>query len=163
SRVCYLGGAPEITNGWVALNSDGRCLPWGGQVAPGLNRPDQGYLHPISRELNPGFKGVIYVDGDDEGSGTVRCRVTIAATCDIVIADDLVYSLDPAVGNCWDIVGLFAGGSVVVSRTPINSAWQRGNGNAWFSYDDSESERVHAFVLTLNTFTVEGYDQPPTN
>src|SRR5690606_5477233 len=86
---------------------------------------------------------------------------------DIVIADDIVYSVDPATGNCWDILGLFAGGSVVVSYTPINSAWQRGgsgSGNGtWRSYDETEFERIHAFILTLNPFTVEAYDQGPTN
>jgi len=168
SRVCYLGGDPRITNGWVASNSDGQWLQWGGTVSPLLSaRPDRDYLFPLSRALNPGYKGVIYVDGDVAVSGTVRSRVTIATTGDIVIADDIVYSVDPATGNCWDILGLFAGGSVVVSYTPINSAWQRGgsgSGNGtWRSYDETEFERIHAFILTLNTFTVEAYDQGPTN
>jgi hypothetical protein len=163
-KVCYLGGAPEITNGWVASNSDGAWLAYGGTVSPLLStRTDRNYLFPLSRSLNDGFRGVIYVEGDVAVSGTVRSRVTLATTGNIVIADDIEYSLDPSVGNCQDILGLFAGGSVVVAETPINSAWQRGSGSSWHSYDDSESERIHAFVLTLNTFTVEDFDEGPTN
>ena len=163
-RICYLGGAPEITDGWQASDAFGSWDTWGGTVSPLLSlRDDRNHLFPLSRSLNPGYKGVIYVDGDVAVSGTVRSRVTVATTGNIVIADDLVYSIDPAVGNCHDILGLFAGGSVVVAETPINSAWQRGSGSAWFSYDDSTEERVHAFVLTLNSFIAEDHDQGPTN
>src|SRR5690606_26924534 len=49
NRVCYLGGAPEITNGWTAANSDGQWLPWTGTVSPLLTaRPDRDYLFPLS-------------------------------------------------------------------------------------------------------------------
>ena len=48
-------------------------------------RADRDYLFPITREMNPNFKGVIHVNGDVAISGTVR-RVTIAASGDIIIA-----------------------------------------------------------------------------
>jgi hypothetical protein len=165
NRVCYLGGAPEITNGWVSSNADGQWLVWPGTVAGALSgRPDRTHLFPLSRELNNGFKGVIYVNGDVAVSGTLRSRVTIAASGNIVIADDLIYSVNPATGNCRDILGLFAGDNVVVPRTPLTTPWQRGNGNnTWYTYDDTPSERIEGFILTLNTFTVEAFGDGPTN
>jgi len=165
SRACYLGGAPELTNGWVASNSRGSWARRPGAVPAALRtRPDSAWLFPINRPLNPDFKGVIYVDGDVAISGVVRGRVTIAATGNIVIVDDVTYATDPSVGNCDDILGLFAGGSVVVASTPLTSAWRRrSNNNAWISYDNTTSEFVHAFVLTLNVFTVEDYNSGPTS
>ena len=111
--------------GWVRDNSDGTWLDWGGTVAPVLSSfSDDEQLFPITRALNPSFKGVIYVDGDVAVSGVVRGRVTVAATGNIVIADDVTYATDPAVGNCEDILGLFAGGDVVIPNTPLNSPWR---------------------------------------
>ena len=165
-RVCYLGGAPEITNGWVSSNSDGSWDSWGGTVSSLLSsgaHPDRNHLFPITRALNPSFKGVVFVDGDVAVSGVVRGRVTVAATGDIVIADDITYATPPSVGNCEDILGLFAGGDVVISRTPINSPWRINNSGSWRTYDDSADEHIDAFILTLNSFFVEGFDQPPTD
>jgi hypothetical protein len=160
TRRCYLGGAPELTNGFVASDGRGSWLQWTGSVSPLLAaRADRAYLFPLSRALNPGFKGVIYVNGDVAVSGSVRARVTVAATGNIVIADDVTYTIDPSVGSCADILGLFAGGDIVVANTPINAPWRRNtNSNAYFSYDDSNSEFIHAFVLTLGLFTVQNYD-----
>ncbi len=160
---CFLGGDPVLFNGFTPTDSRGRWLKWSGPVSPLLNgRPDREYLFPITRALNPSFKGVIFVDGDVAISGTVRGRVTVAATGNIVIADDIVYATDPSVGNCADILGLYAGNNVVVANTPINAPWQRGNGSAYFSYDDTPDEFIHAFVLALNQFMVEGYDSGST-
>lgn len=160
---CFLGGDPVLTNGFEPSTSRGRWLKWSGPVSPLLSgRLDAEYLFPITRALNPSFKGVIFVDGDVAVSGTLRGRVTVAATGNIVIADDLVYATDPSVGDCADILGLYAGNDVVVANTPINAPWQRGNGNAYFSYDDTTDEIIHAFVLALNQFTVEGYDAGST-
>jgi hypothetical protein len=156
---CYLGGAPELTNGFVANDGRGLWLSWTGSVSPLLAaRPDRNYLFPLSRELNPGFKGVIYVNGDVAVSGLLRGRVTVASTGNIVIADDVTYTIDPSVGSCADILGLFAGGDIVVANTPINAPWRRNSqSNAYFSYDDSNSEFIHAFILTLGVFTVDDY------
>ena len=164
TRRCYLGGAPELSNGFVAVDARGSWRLWNGPVSPLLNaRPDRNYLFPISRQLNPSFKGVIYVAGDVAVSGTLRGRVTVAATGDIVIADDVTYTVDPSVGSCADILGLFAAGNITVAYTPINAPWQRNaNSNAYFSYDDSNSEIIHAFLLTLNSFSVQDFDDGST-
>ncbi|HSH46770.1 MAG TPA: hypothetical protein VK966_13070, partial [Longimicrobiales bacterium] len=71
----------------------------------------------------------------------------------------VTYSHDPAMETCRDILGLFAGDDVVVANTPVLAPWQRGVGSAWFSYGAPPlDERIHAFILTLNTFTVDDYD-----
>lgn len=162
---CFLGGAEELFS-WQFRPNDGlgawqlRTWPVGSLIL----RDDADYLFPITRELNPDFKGVIFVDGDVAVSGNVRGRVTVAATGNIIIADDIKYTIDPALGTCDDLLGLVAGGSIIVAYTPINSPWRRGSGASYFAYDDTpKGVYIHAFILTLNTFTVEDYDRGPTS
>lgn len=165
-RACFFGGS-EPLNGNRFLERDtlnlGRWLPWPGPVSPFLTREDRQYLFPISRELNPDFKGVIYVDGDVAVAGNVRGRVTVAATGNIIIADDIEYTIDPAQGTCEDLLGLVAGGDVIVAYTPLNSPWRRGTGSNYVRYDRDSPEGVHidAFILTLNTFTVDRFNTGP--
>lgn len=157
-RRCFLGGDSAIFNDFRPNDGTGSWLQRPGTPPAVLgSRDDRQYLFPITRELNPSFKGVVYVDGDVAVSGTVRGRVTVAATGDIVIADDLRYSIDPSVGSCEDIVGLFAGGDVVLAYTPLMAPWRR-DGGSYLSFGETSDEFVHGFVLTLNEFFVEGYD-----
>ena len=171
-RRCYPGGS-DILNA-DALNPNGRFLAndgmgqwiaWGGAVAPAVAaaRPaDAAYLHPINRAFNPSFKGVIFVDGNVAISGNLRGRVTIAATGDIVIADDMTYVTDPGAGTCNDLMGIFAGGYVRVADNPINSPWRiyrpGVSNNPYRTFDDSTGEFIHGVVLTLNQFTVVNYN-----
>lgn len=160
-RACYLGGASELTGGFVAGSGGGQWLQWTGTVDARLRTlrgTEADYMFPVTRALNPAFKGVIYVDGNVAVSGVLRGRVTVAATGDIVIADDVTYATNPAAGTCDDILGLFAGGDVVVANTPMNAPWQPSRGNNYVSYDDTTDEFIHAFVLTLNVFTVQDFD-----
>ena len=161
---CFLGGAPELTSTGTFSATDS----YGGWVYRGSAslhaslsaRPDRDYLFAITRELNPNFKGVIHVTGDVAISGTVRGRVTIAATGDIIIADDLRYAIDPGAGTCEDIVGMFAGGDVVMANTPF-TAPANVNGTRR-TFDDTSDEFVHGFVLTLNEFRAEDHDTGST-
>ena len=108
SRRCYLGGDDSL---WGAFNAGpdargGRWLTWPGPVSPLLSgRADRDYLFPLSRELNPNFKGVIYVSGKVGVSGVLRSKVTVAATDDIVFLDDIRYASDPGLGTCNDMLG----------------------------------------------------------
>jgi len=163
TTACYLGGAEELNDGQFRANDAlGSWRMWTGPVSPQLNRPDASYLFPITRELNPDFKGVIFVDGNVAVSGNLRGRVTVAATGNIVIAHDIRYTVDPSQGTCDDLLGLVAGGNVVVAYTPMNSPWRRGSGQAYFWYDPTpEGVYIDGFILTLNTFTVQDYDRGP--
>lgn len=163
SRQCFLGGAPEISS---SFPNDGRgsWQPYPGPVSSTLTaRFGQlaNYLFPLDRSYNPNFKGVVHVTGKVAVSGTVRGRVTLASSDDIIIVDDLVYATDPSAPGrevtCEDIVGLFSGQDILMADNAINSPKRPGTGSNHFTYDDTKDEFVHATVLALGRFTVENY------
>jgi len=157
-RRCYLGGSDSIFGGFRADDGTGRWLTWPGPVSPLLaGRADASYLFPISRQLNPSFKGVIFVDGKVALSGTVRGRVTVAATSDIIIADDVRYATDPGMGTCADILGMFSAHDVVVSDNTLNAPVRPAWGQNYFTYDDTKDEFIHGVILALDVFTVDNY------
>jgi hypothetical protein len=164
SRRCYLGGSDSLTNGFVASTSRGGWVKWPGTVSALLaGRADKDYLWPINRPLNPNFKGVIYVEGDVAISGVLRGRVTLAATGNIILADDLTYVTNPATGTCRDILGLFANQRVIVSDNTLNQPTRPASGESYLTYDDTRDEFLHGVIMTLDVFTVKDYDQGPTN
>lgn len=166
---CYLGGDNTLTNGFAATTPGGRggWVPWGGAVDPRLTAvkgAEAAYLHPITRSLNPNFKGVIYVAGKVAISGTVRARVTLAASGDIIIADNLRQATDPSVGTCNDIVGIVGGGDIMVADNLINAPVNV-QGSSWKTMRPvgNQDEYIHAVLLTLNVFRVQNHDTGPTN
>lgn len=166
ARACYLGGDPRIWNGWNAGPDvmSGRWLPWAGTIDPRLvtlGRADRGYLFPLSRALNPRFKGVIFVDGKVAVSGTLRSNITLAATSDIVIADDVRYSVDPGAGTCRDMMGLFAGNDVVVADNTLNAPTYVSG--SYRTYDDTSDEFIQGVILALSNFEVQNYSSGSTN
>jgi len=162
-RRCYLGGADQLFGGFDSAGGPGDWLPWTGPVDPLVaGRPDAQYLIPINRAMNPSFKGVVFVDGKVAVSGTLRGRVTVAATESIIIADDVTYASDPASGACADILGMFSGRDIVVSNNAINAPVRGWPSWDYLSYDETPAEFVQGVVLALNTFTVEDYDSGAT-
>lgn len=158
SRRCYLGGSDSLWTGFVASDGTGDWLAYGGpSFTLPVSRPDAAYLIPINRTYNPTFKGVIFVEGNVAVSGTVRGNVTLAATGNIVIADDVTYATDPGAGTCNDLLGLFAQFDVVLSDNTLNAP-KRGEGTStYYTYDDTKDEFVHAIVLALGSMTVDNY------
>ena len=159
---CFLGGDSTLFGAFRENDGKGRWLRWNGPIDPRVaNRyPEiKDFLFPITRALNPDFKGVIFVDGDVAISGTVRGRVTLAATGNIIIADDIEYVTNPSQGTCEDILGLFSRNDIVISNTPLNAPWKAKSTASYTTYDDSKDEWIHAFVLALNQFWVEDYDK----
>jgi hypothetical protein len=159
---CYLGGDPVLTGGFQPTTSSpfpsGSWVPWTGAIAPSVaGRPDAGYLFPLERAYNPSFKGVIYVEGNVLISGTLRGRVTLAATNQIIIGDDIQYANSPALGTCKDILGLFSGVDVVVADNLVNAPQRPWSGANYRSYDDTRDEFIDGIVLALDNFTVEDY------
>lgn len=166
-RRCYLGGSDSLSGGFDANDGRGQWLQWPGAVNPLVaGRPDAQYLFPITRQLNPGFKGVIFVSGKVAISGVLRGQVTLAATAEIIIADDVTYATDPGAGTCNDILGMFSGGDVVIADNTINApvygARPQDGGLGYATYDDSKDEFIHGIVLALDIFTVERYWTGPT-
>ena len=158
SKRCYLGGADSIFGGFTPSDGTGSWVQWSGTPDASISgRADAQYLFPLARALNPDFKGVIFVDGKVAISGVLRGRITVAATDEIILADDLVYASDPGLGTCDDILGLFSADDVVVADNTLNAPVQPGPGNNWFTYDDTKDEFIHGIVLALGNFTVEDY------
>ncbi|NNE35028.1 MAG: hypothetical protein HKN13_07330, partial [Rhodothermales bacterium] len=165
-RRCYLGGADSIYGGFVANPphdpSGGGWVPWAGAVDPAVaaaraTEGDAAYLWPINRRFNPNFKGVIFVDGKVGVSGVVRGKITIAATDDIVLLDDLTYATDPGLGTCEDIVGLFAGDDVRIAENPLNAPWRPSTSYGYYTFDDTKDEFFHNVILALDIFTTQDY------
>ncbi len=162
-RRCFLGGSDSLWGGFLPTDSLGQWLPWPGAVSPLLaGRPDAGYLFPLSRELNPSFKGVIYTAGKVAISGTVRGRVTLAASGTIVIADDVQYATGSGAGSCRDILGLFSGQDVIVADNTLNSPIQPVPSGTYATFDATKDEFVSAVILALNIFSVENYSSGHT-
>jgi len=158
-RRCFLGGADSIWGGFVADDGYGEWVQRPGTPDTLLSgRADAQYLYPLSRSMNPDFKGVIHVDGNVVISGVLRGRVTLASSDEIIIGDDITYVSDPGLGTCADILGMFSGTDVVVADNTLNAPQDPGPGNNMFTYDDTKDEFIHGVVLALDQFTVEDYD-----
>jgi hypothetical protein len=161
SPRCYLGGADELSpsGNFQASDANGSYIPWPGAIPPPVaGRTDAQYLFPLSRAYNPSFKGVIYVEGNVLISGVLRGRVTLAATNQIIIGDDITYASSPALGTCADILGLFSGVDVVVADNTLNTPQRPSSSYSYRTYDDTRDEFIDAIVLALDNFTVEDYD-----
>lgn len=165
NRRCYLGGADELWGQFMANDPEGgEWLEWSGTPSPLLaGRPDAQYLFPLSRSMNPNFKGVVYVEGSVMVSGTLRGRVTLAASEDIIIGDDIQYVTDPSIGTCVDIFGMFAGDDVIVADNALNSPVRLNSGWPYFTYDDTKDEYIQGIVLALSNFTVENFSSGSTS
>lgn len=166
SRRCYLGGDDRLWGGFLADDGKGQWLQWNGSVDSRLRalRPvEADYLYPITRPLNPDFKGVIYVEGKVLVSGKIRGRVTVAATGNIIFGDDITYVTDPGGGTCEDIAGYFSGQRVVMSNNLLNSPAQVPGYSAYYTYDESQAEFFHGVVLALDIFTAEEYTSGSTS
>jgi Tfp pilus assembly protein PilX len=159
-RRCYLGGSDSLWGTFDPVDASGQWRAWPGAVSPLVAlRLDAGFLFPITRSLNPNFKGVIFVEGKVAISGVLRGRVTVAATDEIIIADDMTYATDPVAGTCNDMMGLFSGADVIISDNTINAPVSVGG--TYRTYDDTPHEFVHGVVLALNVFQVDNFDVDP--
>jgi len=122
------------------------------------------YLWPLARAFNPNTKGVIYVNGKVVLSGVVRGRVTVAASGNVIIADDVKYAISPGAVQCQtsDMLGITTPGYVYMADNVLNTPQNWGSGGAYKTYAATSDEFVQGVILTLNSFTVENYDGGPT-
>jgi hypothetical protein len=121
------------------------------------------YLWPLSRLYNPNSKGVIYVTGKVVVSGTVNGKVTLAASDNIIIGDDLKYAIAPGSTTCLaaNMLGLLTPGMIYLSDNELNTPQQWGASSAWKSYALTTDEIIQGVLMTLNSFQVENYDGGP--
>lgn len=163
TRRCFLGGAEELNGSdedprphFVPLDARGEWIRYPGAIhADVAGEPDADYLFPLDRRFNPSFRGVIHVEGKVVVSGTVRGRLTLAASGDIIIGDDLVYDTDPGGATCTDLLGLFSGRRVLVADNTINAPRRSPGTVTFFSYDETPDENIHASILALDRFGVQ--------
>jgi hypothetical protein len=165
---CYLGGSDALNGGaFQAADVHGHWLPWVGPVDPRLNalgRPDANYLWPINRATNPNFRGVVYVDGRVAISGKLRGRLTLAASSNIIIADDLRYVTNPGTVNCADVLGLFSGGDIIVADNLVNDpAPGVASVPSTRTWDETPDTWLDGFVLALGSFKAENYNKGSRN
>ena len=162
---CYLGGAQELWNGtFRPVDSWGQWRAFPGTVHPDLaDEVDGAYLFPLDPELNPGYRGVIHVSGKVVVSGKLRGRVTLAATDNIIIGDDLVYATDPGAGTCEDTGGLFSATQIIVADNALNAPRiVPYTSSTYRTYDDSSDEYIHSALIALDRIMVEKPDSGST-
>ena len=166
---CFLGGSDALNGGsFNAVDTHGHWLPWVGPVDPRLtaigHAADARYLWPINRATNPNFRGVVYVDGRVAVSGKLRGRLTLAASGNIIIADDLRYVTNPGAANCADILGLFSGVDIVVADNLVNDPVPGvSTVSSTRSWDETPDTWVDGFVLALGSFRGENYNKGSEN
>ncbi|NOY77760.1 MAG: DUF4900 domain-containing protein [Calditrichaeota bacterium] len=103
-------------------------------------------IHNATANLSD-LNGAIFVQGDVQLKGTVNGQVTVVATDDINITDDLLYADANAQGEpnpgCDDVLGLISSKNIIVANTAANR----------------DNVVIDAAILALgNSFTVEDYD-----
>lgn len=194
NRLCFLGGDDRLNDnintgtnpfntfrvaeGAITAGRDdwgmGEWVAWPGAVDARVTaaRPrDAAFLWPLSRALNPNFKGVIHVTGKIAVSGKLRGQLTLAATGNIILADNLTYVTNPGgTTPCnspsRDILGIFSGEDVVIANNLLNAPRRPGPGTtgAYRTWNNRGGDEVfHAVVLALDQFTADDYDMGPTN
>jgi hypothetical protein len=123
------------------------------------------YLWPLSRQFNPNSKGVIYVSGKVVLSGVVNGKVTVAASDNVIIGDDLKYAVAPGASPCLasNMLGLLSPGYIYLADNDLNSPLQWGTSSGWKSYAATNDEYIQGVLLTLNSFQVENYSAGATS
>jgi hypothetical protein len=109
---------------------------------------------------------VIYVTGNVVVSGVVQGEITLAASGNVMIADDLKYAIPPQSVQCVgaDMLGLLSADSIYMSDNVINTPQQWGASSAYKIYGYTTTGKyVQGVLLTLKSFSVENYDSGPTS
>ena len=130
-------------NASIDFNADGTLTysVWLGNRTAG-NYVIQDSVVNIIDDLN----GYLYVEGDVEIKGTLDGDLTVVATDDIIITDNILYEMSDAGGKplagCDDMLGLISLKEVIIARNPANE----------------DDVIIDAALLALDdSFTVEQY------
>jgi len=122
------------------------------------------YLWPLSRKFNVNYHGVIYVNGRVVLSGVVHGKVTVAASDNVIIADDLKYAIAPGSAPCAsaDMLGLISSANIYMSDNVLNTPRAWGAAGVYKTYAATSDEYLQGVLLTLNSFTAENFLSGPT-
>jgi hypothetical protein len=173
TRRCYLGGDPRlypwVTHDTLTPDSTATNLPvashnfgWWQKRRSGAfasisakRSGDKAYLIPLSG--NPNFKGVIFVNGDVALSGRLRGRVSVFATGNIVMADDLLYTNAPGT-RCdafGDIFGAIATKDVIIEDNNLQTPFFVNN-KVYGGFDDTNDANYNMFFLAAGDGSTTG-------
>lgn len=179
SRRCYLGGDPHLFTAREPIIGD-TLTPDSTVTRPRTNGSwitrrlgpisdltvrragDASYLIPLGRNVN--FKGIIYVNGSVAVSGRLRGRVTVAATGNIMLADDLTYQTTPG-SNCTetgDILGIFSQKSVLIQDNNVQTPFRVNNTMTGLFDDTPSAANYNMFILTLEDWAGDNPGWPAT-
>lgn len=151
----------------TSTNPMGYWKTYTGAVSPQLSAlypAEAPYLFPLYRGLNPGTKGVIYVNGTTGISGTLRGRVTLYATGSVAIMRDTKYVTDPSLNNCTaDMLGIISGNDILVADNLLQDPPNL-SGLGYKNMDDTKDVFIQGVLMALKTaFGAENYTSGPTN
>jgi hypothetical protein len=171
TRRCYLGGEPQLFQGVTGdtltpdstvTNRAGGVFGWWVKRRSGVlaslatvRSGDAAYLIPLGANAN--FKGVIFVNGDVALSGRLRGRVSVFATGNIVMADDLLYQNPPGTncGSTGDIFGAIATKDVVIEDNNLQTPFAV-NSKVYGGFDDTNDANYNMFFLAAGNGTTTG-------
>jgi len=169
---CFLGGDPALHPGanqsgvfeqtptGSGPTAGGSWLPWPGPAVSGpasfMGRLDHDYLWPYTPAVNSTTKGVIFIDGEVALSGVVAGKVTVVATDDIVVVDDVTQYTDPGAAACdRDVLGLIAGDDIIISDNTLMTPQRYSTSAAYHTMGKSKDEYLQAVVMSLDEFRVQ--------
>ena len=182
---CYLGGDPRsihcVTDDTLTPDSTVTNLPLASHDFGWWQKRRSGVYAPIeaSRQAtrrirfpwrNANFKGVIFVNGDVALSGRLRGRVSVFATGNIVMADDLLYTNAPGT-RCdafGDIFGAIATKDVIIEDNNLQTPFFV-NDKVYGGFDDTNDANYNMFFLaagdgsTTGNWYGEGVSSPWTH
>lgn len=166
TRKCLLGGAPELfsTTGSGVITPDSTVTDapsypmgfWkkrraGAMAGLGAVRSDAAYLIPLGANVN--FKGVVFVQGDVAVSGKLRGRVSVFATGNIILADDVLYHNAPGT-KCdaeGDIMGSIATLDAIIADNNVQTPF-RVAARMFGGFDDTPAdEQFNMFILAAGS------------
>jgi hypothetical protein len=145
-----LSGLADIAaNGGITLSGTYEVIV--GRDDPVTGEPMYGtmsYRQPGQRwnDVDLGsFNGVFYVNGSVTLRGVLDGRLTIAASDDIQISDDIVYrgsEVNELLPDCDDMLGMVAGDEIVVLNNAANS----------------DNCVIHGHMMALDNFSAQYYN-----
>lgn len=146
------------------------------RVAAVADRPRQApYFFPLSKQLNPGFRGVAHVNGNAWVGGQLRSRLTLYVSGAVHFYDDLTYVTPPNTPgqDCnaaeANILGIIAVGRIMVDSSVLHRpqrALVLSTGNStfrWLNAGGQPDFRLHGVLMSLtNTVGVNGWANGPS-
>ncbi|GJG86551.1 hypothetical protein tb265_17320 [Gemmatimonadetes bacterium T265] len=98
----WAAGSQQVGGDETTFTPNGRWGSWKAwpatvdtSVSNGKRAAQAKWLFPLSKQLNSGWRGIIYVGGDAYVSGLVRSRVTLYGAGALTFLDDLTYVVPP--------------------------------------------------------------------